>query len=421
MSGPFSRCGDDDPPMIPPMPRYLDAGVDAYVTPDLRLTDTRGPDLTSQDDFWVDPTGRTCAADKDCGGGGMTCVFVTNKKAGVCAESCDRKAPLVPTCPYKTACAAAPAGMSSKTDFCYRECTLAPGQSGCPAGVACHFGMLVGEPAQGLCLGPPSCTKDSDCVVRTAATCDVSAPNKCPTGQVCQPINSAASSAGRCGKPGKCDVKSGLCVGHTAGNSKAKVGDVCTDDTACGGEMTCLMERDDKLHALGGGKACFQDSECCSGRCVGGKCTAGSCVTRNRNGYCTVVGCAHKAWTARACPSGSVCSQIRLGGRCLLGCDLSQAAQCRGHAKDLLGDYECRAWNNLVLSGVSMASGAVCEPGPDMACNMLTTSSLDCSAVGVASTNTTNMSCRGLDNAMLAVGSAKGYCLDDTASGTGER
>ena len=43
MSGPFSRC-NDEPPTIPPMPRYLDVGVDARVPPDMPRADSRPTD-----------------------------------------------------------------------------------------------------------------------------------------------------------------------------------------------------------------------------------------------------------------------------------------------------------------------------------------------------------------------------------------
>lgn len=426
MGGPFSRC-NDEPPSIPPMPRYLDAGLDAYVPPDLKFADTVGPDqynpdLVPHDDIWVDTTGRACTAGAKQCGGGMKCIFVTDKKVGVCASTCDLKSPLLPTgCPPQTACAVAPDGMVSTTDFCYRKCALAPGQNSCPAGVACHFGLIVGKPSQGLCLGPPGCSKDSDCPVRTSTTCDLAGGKKCPAGQLCHPVNSAATTAGQCAKPGKCDVKSGLCLGHSLGNASAKVGDPCSDDTACGGEMTCLMERDDKTTALAGGKACTSGAECCSRVCKAGKCAAGLCVTRNRNGYCTMVGCTHAAWTARACPSGSVCNKVKIGGQCQLGCDLTKADQCRGQATDLLGDYECRAWNNLSMGGVPITSGAVCDPGPDLPCGFLALSKLDCSSVGVPATNASNMSCRGLDGTQLAKGSPNGFCLDDTASGAKKR
>ena len=96
------------------------------------------------------------------------------------------------------------------------------------------------------------------------------------------------------------------------------------------------------------------------------------------------------------------------------------AADCRGQAKDLYGDYECRAWDRLSWGGsVKISDKPGCDIGPAMTCDLLG-ANLDCSYVGLKN-NPTNMSCRGLDGTKLAKGTAKGFCLDDTASGTKKR
>ena len=35
------------------------------------------------------------------------------------------------------------------------------------------------------------------------------------------------------------------------------------------------------------------------------------------------------------------------GGLCQKTCSLTKANDCRGHSADLIGDYECRAWNKI--------------------------------------------------------------------------
>ena len=393
-SGPSWRCGSDVPPSIPPQPRFLDSGYTYDVQPpDLLAPDAGLPDQSSlpASDTWVETVGRACTPGGNECGQGRTCLFVTNKKVGVCAEKCSLNSPLIgPECPPNTKCGSAPGGGSSNTGWCYRICTVAPGQNSCPAGVACHFGYTVGLVARGACLGPPGCARDSDCPVRTSTACGASGGKPCPTGQFCHPVSSATGTAGHCASPGKCDIMSGHCMGHTLGKASAKVGDPCADDTACGAEMTCLME------------------------------TTGT-VTLHRNGYCTMAGCSHTAWTARKCPTGSACNRYYSGGRCQLTCDLKVAAQCRGQAKDLYGDYECRAWDMLSFGGyIKISDAPVCDSGPAMPCDLLASSKLDCSSVGLKN-NPTNMSCRGLDGTKLARGSATGYCLDDTASGANKR
>ncbi len=422
MAGPFSRC-DDDPPAVPPS--RLDAGSFLDVAPpDSLPPDLEQPDQGPASDLWVETTGRACVPGSTECGQGRSCLLVLGKKVGVCTSECvfSTKTPLVPnSCLPQDKCGQAPPGSSGANGRCYRKCALATGQNKCSTGVACHFGMQVGLPGQGLCLGAPACTTDNDCPVRTAIPCKTSGGVKCPAGQFCHPMGSF-TTAGYCSRAGKCDKVSGLCDDHALGKAGTKVDDLCADDTQCVGEMTCMMERDDKKTALAGGAACTSGPSCCSGKCTGGKCAAGPCLIYNRNGYCSSRGCSYAAtWTGRKCPAGSSCNRLYSGGLCQSTCDLTAAAQCRGQDKDRLGDYECRAWNNLSMSGKLVAGSPVCDFGLAMPCDLLLSRNLDCSSVGLATTNKTKMSCRGLDGTKLAKYTPGGFCLDDTASGTLKR
>lgn len=110
---------------------------------------------------------------------------------------------------------------------------------------------------------------------------------------------------------------------------------------------------------------------------------------------------------------------------CQKSCDPKVAADCRNNPNDLLGDYECRAWNNVKYLGTPLATGPSCDLGVDTACDLLGALSMDCSALGVGGTsanNPTNMSCRTLDNKKTTdPADSSGYCLDDTPAGTKQR
>jgi hypothetical protein len=137
-----------------------------------------------------------------------------------------------------------------------------------------------------------------------------------------------------------------------------------------------------------------------------------------------VQGCEFSATLpTRACPSGSICNKLYAGGLCQRSCSLGTASTCRGASGDLLGDYECRAWDNLAMGGVPVASGPVCDHGPSMPCNLLEASKLDCTSVADKSNifvpNPTKMGCRSLGNiALTNPYDPYGFCLDDTSSGS---
>jgi hypothetical protein len=138
----------------------------------------------------------------------------------------------------------------------------------------------------------------------------------------------------------------------------------------------------------------------------------------SRNGYCTSTACAYAASIPAAnCDGTAVCSLAYPSGRCLKTCDQTKPGTCRGNSNDKLGDYECRAWNNLYAGSVKLAPSPVCEWGSFVPCTTFQAAKLTCAAVGPIP-NTTAMACRNPDTgAPLADYDPSGACLDDTASG----
>ncbi len=279
---------------------------------------------------------------------------------------------------------------------CLQKCNPSLGKNDCPAGIACNprSAALSGNISQAVCAYPP-CKNAMQCPVYLNKTCKTQgSTSQCsglPKGSSCAPPapNAAPGTTLRCALPGVCDSKSGLCAPHKYGISKAKVGDPCKDDRGCGGQMRCDMQS-----------------------------TGSSGMVHARNGYCFIEGGAFSSLSSRACTSGSRCNRLYYGGRCAKECDLKSPKTCRGYAKDKLGDYECRAWNNLSMGGTAIVSAPVCETGDTMACDMLKGSSLDCSTVGLQN-NPTKMSCRNPVSGKVLSNKydPSGYCLDDTASG----
>jgi hypothetical protein len=125
-----------------------------------------------------------------------------------------------------------------------------------------------------------------------------------------------------------------------------------------------------------------------------------------------------KQLPAFACPAGATCNNLFYGGQCHKSCDLTKATDCRGYAGDKGGDYECYAWNNLVIGSTQVSDAPVCANAAGQTCDNLGTK-LDCSSLGLESGNTTKMSCRDRYTGVAKANKADptGVCLDDTASG----
>jgi hypothetical protein len=337
--------------------------------------------------------GESCTAGSCCGG--LSCViFGTNAK--ICTSTCTPDDPFTPlvnedSCPNlaQYQCGNQYASTTS-SHYCLRRCTPTIGQASCPAGLACHP-KSVGYSAdalEALCVYP-ACTQAKDCPVRLASSCGN--PGGACTGAAgafCAEDEDSLTGF-TCALAGSCDLKSGLCQPHSFGGTGV-VGAVCKDDRDCKAQMRCDRERflGGELHA--------------------------------RNGYCIIEGCAFaKTLPQRACPAGSSCQRLLPGGFCFKTCSLSKASDCRGNPADNHGDYECYAWNNLVTGSVMIADVPVCEPADRYPCNLLTSSKLDCSALGVSPGNSTQMACRDRQTgaALPNPSSPLGLCLDTTSSG----
>ncbi len=350
--------------------------------------------------------GKLCTPGKTSCCSGTACVML---KSGLhlCLRKClpdNYSTPLLneDTCPTASTTGkqfCADISPPAQQHYCLHTCAPALGKNDCAPGLACQprSAGLAWQVFKAVCMYAP-CKGVADCPVYLSKTCTTAGSvGQCsnaglPAGAKCTapPPGAAAGAPLRCAVPGVCDTKSGLCAPHKLGNPKAKVGDACNDDRHCGGQMRCEMQH-----------------------------TSASGLVHARNGYCLIEGCTFaKTLPSRACPTGSTCKSLTQGGTCFLTCSLNNAQDCRGNAKDKLGDYECRAWNNLSVGGNPIVSKSVCEPGDRMKCDMLQTSKLDCSSVGLQS-NPTKMSCRHPTTGKTLANKydPSGYCLDDSASG----
>jgi len=416
--------------------------------PDKTIPDTMKPDLPITDWLiWPDlkqqtpdlPVATGCAAvvgtpctksGNQCGA--FTCLLTSSSgQNGVCTCTCtpdNSSTPLIneDSCPGATTtkaslCGAVALSGGSTKNYCFKTCNPKLGSNDCSSPLHCHprSGSSIGLYNYSVCIFSSGCTKDSECGVTNGTLCNTAKiPTGCGTGELCSALTTNGT-AGMCTVPGKCDIKSGLCGVHTKGKSTAKVGDPCKSSLDCGGNMSCQIEFDETKYLEAAGKSCMGNSDCCSGICISGFCAVGEpCKIRNRNGYCVTSGCSFaKTLTQFACDSGSVCNTLYSGGICQKKCDLKIAATCRYYSADYMGDYECRAWDNITIGGMAIVASPVCDFGYGMSCDMLKGSGLDCSSVGLK-TNPTKMGCRDAKNTTLTNKfDPKGWCFDDTASG----
>ena len=380
-----------------------------------------------------DTTGKPCTsanAATMCASGGLCLLTGTT---GVCTQSCTPDNPATSTnedsCPNKPGnmCAGVPLSDGTTKYFCMHLCSPYIGCNECDSTLVCHpqSGSLVGLSGKGVCLltkaGGSGCTNNSDCPITTGKVCDTNTGG-CPSGQTCQARSQDTtwSSLGVCVKDGLCDTVSGLCKAQATGTATAKVGDPCNGDVACAPGHSCLLEFDEKKLRKPGGYSCTNGSECCSGTCTNKYCVGGNCDLLWRNGYCAISNCAFsKTLTGAACPSGTLCNLAYRTGLCQPSCSLNKASDCRGQAKDIYGDYDCRDWSQVTYSHGKATSGPVCDMGPLMPCSSTSSTGLisKCEIFG-DKTNSTSMTCRNLKGKMLTNPQhANGYCLDTTGSG----
>jgi len=413
-------------------PAY-DLALPDQALPDGPTVDAPGGDLPPYDISGYDgiPTSCAQAVGKHCTSAGTECGLQANclmlsATDGICTCTCTADDPGTPlvnedTCPElnKNICGTVQLSDGTQQHYCFRLCQPKLGANDCDSTISCHPSAeaFTGQVDKTVCLYR-GCTMGADCPVLTGQSCNTGSPS-CGTGETCLELQEG-SAQGLCAAPGNCDAASGLCDKHSTTRAAAKVGDPCKADTDCGEYMSCQIEFDPTT--LGGkdhGSPCATDTDCC-GQCSYGGCQ-GSCAVHARNGYCVVRGCTFATATAFsefACPTGSSCNQLFWGGMCMKTCDLATASDCRGNAADLFGDYECRAWNNLSVSGTAISDTPVCDFGDTGRCSLFANvPSLDCTYLGTQN-NPTDMSCRTLDN--VKTGNPKdprGFCLDDTPSG----
>ncbi len=312
-----------------------------------------------------------------------------------------------------------PSIAGSRSPYCVRTFQPRLGGNDCPAPLAClpesPAALGLGEQAARIFRG---CSSGADCPVRTPLPC-VPGPLACGDGLSCRPDPAGGAL---CTLPGTCDLPSGLCKAHPHGRAGARVGDPCSSDLDCGGNMYCQREEHRAVLRKPPGAACSQGDECCSNACSLGHCEDRPCPVVYRNGYCTVSGCSFAAsLPERSCPPDSACNRYYPAGVCQRRCNPGAPEDCRGHEADKLGDYECRDWSTLLMDGKPVSLDPVCDFGPLVPCDELKSSGLTCAVFGVDTLgriNYTHMSCRTLQGTPTSDPlDPKGFCLDDTASG----
>jgi hypothetical protein len=363
--------------------------------------------------------GKACTKDNECPPPMLCGSFVAGRS--VCTCPCtpdDSQTPLVneDSCPGAGTSAGASFCLASAAGpRCVRLCAPTLGSTTCPASVSCTpMGAPLDVKGLSACISPRCTTALSSLCKVYTGVCGPT--NTCASGESCEPIGNTGS--GRCSKPGPCNVASGICAPRASGGPKA-IGAPCTSDEECPANGYCEAELD-RL-ALGfkaSGQSCTTHADCCSNQCAANVCT-GICRVHSRNGYCTSVACAYAGSLLEAkCAGAAVCSLAYPSGRCLMPCSLSLSQSCRGVAGDQTGDYECRAWSNLVTpEGKAVASGPVCEWGGFLPCATAKTLGLTCDNLGL-NPNSTAMTCRKPDtNAPTpSIYDATGFCLDTTTS-----
>ncbi len=367
---------------------------DTGTTPDQTVTtpDKGAPPITTM--------GKGCKATADCKSAGAVCLHWTNiftyvspSPQGLCTKKCKKDNPDTPLvdeddCPKNFKCAEFDFG-SSKPTYCLQTCTVSATKNPCDAssGLTCHpTSTRWTSGTKNVCFYP-ACKTNKNCpVFISEKSCSSDADcTKIKSGSFCE------SSSSKCAMPGNC-LKSGLCGKHTHGKATAKVGDPCKSDGDCPGNGSCLTPST----------------------------STSSIGESNPNGYCTVPYCKYSSvLTDYACPTGSTCHQLYYGGLCFKTCTLADAKSCRGYKGDKGGDYECYAWDNLYSSSSKkVTEKPVCMSTANWSCKSLGTK-LDCSALGIAKTNTTKMACRDRTTGVVKSSKAdpKGVCMDNTASG----
>lgn len=370
-------CSDDDNKPPADMSGPDNGWLDGSLPPDGPLPDT-GPAENN--------VGQPCTDSTECKAGSPSCVL------GICTVSCIADDPSTEStnedsCPDQAKQVCATVTVEDKeVDYCLLRCTPGETSNPCPANsdTSCHPASVAYTSTLdvSVCWDSP-CAADEDCPVALVKACTQDADCDTAKGQFCDTLN------GNCALAGKCNTASGLCGAHTQGKAGAAIGAPCTSDIDCANDQFCDRE------------------------------VTESGVTYTRNGYCTKSGCTFdKTLTSAACPSGSGCNRGYYGGLCQRSCSLADATSCRGVSADYLGDYECYAWDNIIMGSLAYADGPLCDYAPLNTCDYWEADGLECADVG-DSTNSTKMSCRDpkTNTTLTNKYDPTGLCLDDTASG----
>lgn len=367
----------------------IELGLDLSTIPDQDSVIPIDQSLSPDQSFLVDQTvdfpigapniGALCTTNVDCVNGAQ-CLLSVDTGLSLCTMLCTQDnystTANEDTCPdlTKNICGKVKLSDGSTQNFCLPRCIPKDNSNDCPSHLACHpqTASLSGLADVAVCF-VPACKSSLDCPVLTSKQCSAG----CTGNEFCETTTSL------CALPGNCQ-SNGLCGPNNYGSATAKVGDPCKGDIDCGSAMRCLRQSTD----------------------------SNGNVT-NRNGYCTIIGCHFTTLTNAACPSGSTCSHLYVGGLCRRTCSLFDPTSCRNHTGDYLGDYECYAWDNFAINGQQVTTLPVCEsPIP---CSAM--GSYGCSGLGEIF-NVTDMKCRNLKTNLDTLSAdPNGRCLDDTASG----
>lgn len=373
--------------------QIVDQTIDKTISLDKLLVDTtydqslssdQTLDQISVDAGIVANIGAPCPnGSGDCTGG-ASCIL-SFQGVAICTKICTKDNAATMSineddCPdlNQNKCVSVSLSDGSSENYCLKRCIPRSDSNTCPAGTSCDpFSGYAEQLGEAFC-SQKACITNSECPVFTNKKCTVATGIGCSGQEYCVEVS---NGSGECALAGFCNTISGICEGHSVGLSTAKVGDPCVANTDCGNNQLCLAEHSD-----------------------------GSW----RGGYCTIAGCYFSSTlNSSQCPLGSTCNHAYspIGGLCQKTCSLSDATSCRNRSGDFLGDYECYAWDNYTMSGVSVSDEPVCDT--PIHCNSVN----GCDGLGL-SANSTSMSCRDLKNIVLSSPSdPTGYCLDNTASG----
>jgi hypothetical protein len=343
------------------------------------------PDIPIPTDFGrcFSTIGSLCTHDFQCCGQ-LICAPIASDLS-ICSTRCTPDNPDTPlvnedSCQRPHQCISAESAGSPNDFYCAMPCKPSLRANECEPGVACHPETVQQGPSYDVAYCARSaCRSDQDCPVFIGAPCG--GGQACPKGAFCVPPG--PRSIGGCALPGNCDRRSGLCGPQLLGSPRARIGDPCTSDIDCGPSMKCEL-------------------------------------TLAPNGYCYSDGCQFSASLPHTrCPAGSSCNRIFAGGFCMRTCKVESPNDCRAHARDRYGDYECYDWSKLTFgNGRPIADAPTCD-FLAFGCEIFPKGvGFGCEVLGLFPNNRTDMRCRDpRTRKVLPEGSPAGRCLDSCQAG----